>query len=440
MKQNKQPSFTQLFTWEENTLLGVFSFEDSGRISFRYTKDATHSISSSMPLGGQWQDSAPFNFLDGLLPDNTNERWIMSDSLGAPTAHIFDLLNSVDATGGLSFSNNATYPSKEIHPLELMTDGDIEAKIIELSNRSRSGWEKDTRVKFSLAGMQSKFTMVRYGDNWYWPSVGYASTHIVKPDAKEFPHSSYIECATMDLASTCGLSVPEHGILHAGEAHAFIIERFDRAIQQNGLAKRLHVEDLTQALGLSRDEKYDVELYDVVALFERLDPSHELSYELFDQLIFNTHAGNCDAHAKNYTLIMNDGGVSLSPLYDSLNTLTWSSMSAYLAMPINEKYDACNITPDDWRTEAENLGLDGNRIAARATEISKSIQEYAREAFSIVPEELKESALEGIKKANQHMPHPSRYREFDVSKTRSKNASRDNEAPTMSDPNKGIGR
>lgn len=440
MKQNKQPSFTQLFTWEEDTLLGVFSFEDSGRISFQYTKDATHSISSSMPLEGQWRNNAPFNFLDGLLPDNTNERWTMSDSLGAPTAHIFDLLNSVDATGGLSFSNNATCPSNEVHPLELMTDEDIEAKIVELSNRARSGWEKDTRVKFSLAGMQSKFTMVRYGESWYWPSVGYASTHIVKPDAKDFPHSSYIECATMDLANLCGLSVPKHGILQAGEASAFIVERFDRAIQQNGLAKRLRVEDMTQALGLSRDEKYDVEVGDIVSLLDKLDPTHELSYEFFNQLIFNTHAGNCDAHAKNYTLIMNDEGVSLSPLYDSLNTLTWSSMSAYLAMPINEKYDACNITPDDWRTEAKNLGLDGNRIAARATEISKSIQEHAREAFSIVPEELKESALEGVKKANQHMPHPSRYREFDVSMARSKNASRDNEASTMSDPNKGIER
>lgn len=440
MKQNKQPSFTQLFTWEGDTLLGVFSFEDSGRISFQYTKDATHSISSSMPLGGQWHDDTPFNFLDGLLPDNTNERWIMSDSLGAPTAHIFDLLNSVDATGGLSFSNNAACPSKEIHPLELMTDEDIEAKIIELSNRSRSGWEKDTRVRFSLAGMQSKFTIVRYGDNWYWPSVGYASTHIVKPDAKEFPLSSYIECATMDLAGLCGLLVPKHGILQAGEACAFIIERFDRAIQQNGLAKRLRVEDMTQALGLSREEKYSVDVGDIVALLEKLDPSHELSYEFFDQLIFNTHAGNCDAHAKNYTLIMNDEGVSLSPLYDSLNTLTWPSMSAYLAMPINEKYDACNIAPDDWQTEAVNLGLDGDRIGERAVELSKAIQEHAREAFSIVPKELKESALEGIKKANQHMPHQSQYRDFDTATTRSRSASRDNEAPGMSDPNKGIER
>lgn len=232
--------------------------------------------------------------------------------------------------------------------------------------------------------------------------------------------------------------MPEHGILQAGEARAFIIERFDRVIEQNGLAKRLRVEDLTQALGLLRDDKYDVELCDIVALLEKLDPSHELSYEFFDQLIFNTHAGNCDAHAKNYTLIMNDEGVSLSPLYDSLNTLTWPSMSAYLAMPINEKYDACNIAPGDWQTEAINLGLDGDRIGERAVELSKAIQEHAREAFSIVPKELKESALEGIKKANQHMPHQSQYRDFDTATTRSRSASRDNEVPGMSNPNKGI--
>ena len=155
---------------------------------------------------------------------------------------------------------------------------------------------------------------------------------------------------------------------------------------------------------------------------------------------FNTHAGNCDAHAKNYTLVMTDNGVSLSPLYDSLNTLTWSSMSAYLAMPINEKYDACSITPEDWRAEANNLGLDGDRIAERAKELSSAINKHAREAFSIVPKELKESALEGIKKANQHMPHQSQYRDFDTATTRSKSASRDNEAPGMSDPNKGIER
>lgn len=440
MKQNKHPSFERLYAWEGESLIGVFAYKDSGEIEFKYEQNTSYSVSNSLPVTGERNASAPYNYLDNLLPENPNARWTLSDSLCAPTAHLFDLLVGVDATGSLTFSSSPESPRALSEQPVQVSQKALESKIAELSSRSNTGWESDSHMRLALAGVQPKFALTRYGGNWYWPNVGYASTHIVKPDAKEFPHSSYIECATMDLADMCGLSVPEHGILQAGEASAFIVKRFDRSLQQNGLAKRLRVEDMTQASGLSRDDKYDVELCDIVALLEKLDPSHELSYEFFEQLIFNTHAGNCDAHAKNYTLIMSDNGVALSPLYDSLNTLTWPSMSAYLAMPINEKYDACSITPDDWRSEAENLGLDGSQIAERAVELSKSIQEHAHEAFNITPKELKESALEGIKKANQHMPHPSRYRESDVSKTRSKNASRDNEARTMLDPNKGIGR
>lgn len=92
----------QLFAWMHDTLYGVFTEQD-GLVSFRYELDVSEPISISLPFSGAWAPDAPKNFLDGLLPDSGNERLRMKIALGANSDDAFDLLDSVDAIGGLTF-------------------------------------------------------------------------------------------------------------------------------------------------------------------------------------------------------------------------------------------------------------------------------------------------------------------------------------------------
>ena len=284
-----------------------------------------------------------------------------------------------------------------------MNEADIEAEIQRISSRRVMGWEVQPGSKFSLAGTQGKFTLVKYGKGWYRPYVGLASTHIIKPSIRTLEGSASVECACMDIASLCGVETPWHGMITAGSQDAYIVERFDRRMREDGFADRLRTEDMTQALALSRDEKYDVECGDVVALLMRTDPSGELAYQWFKQVAFNAFIGNGDAHSKNYSLVLDKGDVRLSPIYDVVNTVMWRQFGEGLAMPVNGKYYASELTPSDWAAEANAAGLDGNKVAEAACDISRGILMHLDEAVAMLSPSLRDAMRDSVFKSNKGM-------------------------------------
>ena len=125
----------------------------------------------------------------------------------------------------------------------------------------------------------------------------------------------------MHLAAACGLDVARSFVRSFGEDQAYVVERFDREVCADGQVLRIHVEDFTQALGVSRHAKYSVTAADAFALLKGLPNGRSLVREWAKQLVFNTLVGNCDAHGKNYSLFLRpDGSVDLCPLYDALCT------------------------------------------------------------------------------------------------------------------------
>lgn len=392
-----------LHAWEGDRLVGVFERHADESVSFRYSDGCVAPISLSMPLDRPWKPDAPFRFLDGLLPDDKNERYVMMNSLKAASVDPFDLLESVDATGGLSFTEGDEPPERRPSVMRILSEADLEAEIARVAGRRVTGWETEPEAKFSLAGTQGKFTLVRYGGRWFRPDINLASTHIVKPDMRGLPGSARVEDATMTLAGLCGVAVPPHGIMTAGKKEAYIVERFDRAIQPDGFARRIRTEDMTQALALTSDEKYDVECADVIGVLRKEGGDDELAYQWLRQVAFNAFAGNCDAHGKNYSVVLGDGGISLSPVYDSVNTLMWGAFDSGLAMWVNGKCFAWELSKADWKAEADAAGLDGFRVADEAAAVSESILDNARRAAADLPPELSGPFLGSIEKANKGM-------------------------------------
>ncbi|MBI2377539.1 MAG: HipA domain-containing protein [Deltaproteobacteria bacterium] len=119
-------------------------------------------------------------------------------------------------------------------------------------------------IRFSLAGMQLKMSMVRQGERFAFPARSKSGRWIIK-----FPGESYVglpevEAATMDWAAAMSLPVPKFAVFSFDQLEGieniqfvnpppkvFGIERFDR--RNDG---RLHQEDMAQALGLFPEQKY----------------------------------------------------------------------------------------------------------------------------------------------------------------------------------------
>ncbi|WP_163233101.1 HipA domain-containing protein [Bifidobacterium aerophilum] len=360
-------SSRELHVWASGRHVGVF-FENEDRISFSYDDSSSPDppIGLSMPRSGQWTPDAPRNFLDNLLPDNPNVRQAMRASLHAESDSMFDLLDGVDATGGLVFSVSPEPPS-ENPVLRAISEDQIANEIDRIERTRNYWWDDEGHCRFSLGGAQGKFTMSRVDGHWFWPELALPSTHIVKPRPRDLPEAVDVELATMRLSALCGVETPQSGEIHAGNSSAYIVERFDRRIER-GRIIRLRQEDLLQAMGLPTRDKYEPGADACLDLLQRVDPTGTLSYQWLERLAFNTWSGNSDAHAKNYSVLLDQSlGIRVAPQYDAVTTRYWPRFNWELAMPINEDHEFAEHTiPQDWEDLASRHGLDGEAVADMA--------------------------------------------------------------------------
>jgi serine/threonine-protein kinase HipA len=191
------------------------------------------------------------------------------------------------------------------------------------------------------------------------------STHILKPDSadSEYPGLATNEYFCMRLAGRCGLPVASVELISAAGRPCLVVERFDRDLSTSPV-KRLHQEDLCQALGLTPDFKYQKEgwrLPSYAALGDLLEEHGERPGN--DRLaaaraaVFHYLVGNADAHAKNISLLHGPSGVRLAPLYDVVSTAAYPELSPELALSIGDELDPEAIGAAQWVDLAADLRL-----------------------------------------------------------------------------------
>lgn len=394
----------EAYAWLQNRLVGRF-FKGSDDVTrFEYAPEASAPISLSLPLDGSWQTDVPGAFLDGLLPDGDSEREAMHRWFGAASADPLDLLVGADTTGGLCFTSALELGEITSQAREFAREKDIAIKVYRLG-RGWTTWQSDDRrSRFALAGSQGKFALERFDGRWTWPNAKHPSTHIVKPPHERFCDVPLAEDATMHLAAACGLDVAASSVQSFGEDQAYIVERFDREVCADGQVRRIHVEDFTQAMGVSRRAKYSVTAVDAFALLKGLPNGGSLVREWAKQLVFNTLVGNCDAHGKNYSLFLRpDGSVDLCPLYDALCTRVWQESSDLLAMPINSKKRANELSLSDWAAEAAISGICEDDLVGAVEAIAAQIETHAPAVLAEYPEWMQEAMAAAIAANNQRL-------------------------------------
>jgi len=204
----------------------------------------------------------------------------------------------------------------------------------------REEWlEKSTDpvLKFSLAGLQMKFSVHKTDRGLTIPVAGTAGNMILKlPDGRVgFEGVPEAEYAAMRLARAAGIRTPDtelvsaeevEGIGHWGQTNgrpSFAVARFDRL----GDGRRVHAEEFAQILNIPsarEDAKYKHTNFEAVANVSARLAGIGTVGEVIDRIVLNVLVGNGDAHLKNWAMVYPDGmNPTLSPAYDIVPTVLY---------------------------------------------------------------------------------------------------------------------
>jgi serine/threonine-protein kinase HipA len=279
-------------------------------------------------------------FFEGLLPEGEFLRAI-SRTLHVSARNSFQLLAEIggECAGAISVGPvDGPVPSSTDRSPRWLSNEELGKLLGDLPDRPLLGTiDEEGGFRISLAGAQDKvgvlFDGERVGLSWGNPP----STAIVKAPIAGVAESVVNEAFCLALASGVGLDAAQAEPRTAYGHEYLLVHRYDRdqGAKPDG---RLHQEDFCQALGIVPAVKYENEggpkVADCAALLRRHSsaPAREI-IAFLDALVFNFLIGNNDAHAKNYSLLLDGPGeIRLAPLYDLLSTAALEGTSRDLAM------------------------------------------------------------------------------------------------------------
>ena len=174
---------------------------------------------------------------------------------------------------------------------------------------------------------------------------GGPTTYILKPRIgyyKNTEDTPFNEHFCMELAKIIGLNVPKT-ILIQGEFPLYLVERFDRKVNNDGVTIRIHQEDFCQAQGITSRRKYEedggpkfADNYHLIKNNSAL-PLKDLS-QLLKWFWFNLLIGNNDCHSKNLSFLYTENGIRLSPFYDLLCTSIYKDLTPKFSYSIGKQF------------------------------------------------------------------------------------------------------
>ena len=380
----------ELAVWLFADHVGTLALLD-GRLNFRYAPDWLSqadavALSASLPL-----QSAPFDdqrtrpFFAGLLPEGQMRR-LIAQQFQVSGQNDFALLDRIggECAGAVTFlvpGQILLAPARD-DKVEWLSDEDIVALLDELPRRPMLAGRDGLRL--SLAGAQDKLPVVFDGKRIGLPLNGTPSSHILKPEIHGIEDSVTNEGFCLALAEAMQLK-PARSKIHAVQNRRFLlVERYDRIADTQGSRRRLHQEDFCQALGVVPEMKYQNEggpdlahCFDLVRRMTR--PSAPQILRLLDYVIFNALIGNHDAHAKNFSLLYDGKTPVLAPLYDTLSTAVYPTLTQKMAMKIGSKYRFSELQARHWLQFAEDVGLAKAPARRRILELARALPIAARE-------------------------------------------------------------
>lgn len=258
----------------------------------------------------------------GLLPEGALHELVLSE-MGPGNHDQFDVLTRLgaDLPGAVLIVPETDVPASA-GPLDLGAVSGFRAT------------QPQGVVKFSLAGIQLKFTANADGERLTMPGRGESGHCIIKVGSENYPALPEAEYAAMQLAREVGVDIagcrlvsrdrlqgiPEKLLAHGEQV--LVVERFDR-LPEGG---RIHIEDAAQILGAVADRKYTMGTTEtVINMVSRFstDPRGDI-LEAIRRTVADVLVGNGDNHLKNWSFqFPRPGEIRLSKAYDIVPTVLY---------------------------------------------------------------------------------------------------------------------
>jgi serine/threonine-protein kinase HipA len=253
-------------------------------------------------------------------------------------------------------------------------------------------------LRFSLAGMQLKFSVTQSGTKLTLPVTGDGGRFIMKLPSAELPHVPQNEFSMMTWAHEAGIRVPAVQLVHWQDVEnlprelefqeeiAFLVERFDRP--RDGGA-RIHQEDFAQILGKRPIEKYGRDgqvtldrMGKIIAVIAGEDDFEEF----VRRLVFAILCGNPDVHLKNWSVWYPDRKKPrLAPAYDLVSRLAYPRVSSELACRLAGEWEPSRVRSWHFGILASRAGQDTQKGVALALGSAARIREAWAQVRSTLP-------------------------------------------------------
>jgi serine/threonine-protein kinase HipA len=372
-----------LDVWWARRLVGQLTQNQHGELGFAYapewlSDEETQPLSASLP-----KRTEPFTrrecrpFFGGLLPEE-GQRDAAAQALGVSRGNDFALLDRLggDVAGALQLLPAGETPAVPL--LDQLSTPLDDAGLIQVLDALplRPLLAGEDGLRLSLAGAQSKVPVVLVDGAVALPAPGQPTTHILKPPISRIKATTENETFVMRLAAAIGLNVAPVEPRVVRDRTFLLVKRYDRAIDGDGNVRRIHQEDFCQALGVPPETKYASEggpaFKDCFALLRCIAARPAVDVlKLLDAAIFNVIAGNADAHGKNFSILYDDEGPRLAPLYDLLATVAYPDLSSKFAMTIGKRAKLSELDEKGWTAFAADAGLGLPLVRRRIAEMSE---------------------------------------------------------------------
>lgn len=387
----------------DRRIMGEIRRSRQGRLAFVYddrwrSSDGAYPLSLSMPLAVAEHGHARIEpWLQGLLPDNDTVLSSWGRRFHVSPRNAFALLGAVgeDCAGSVQLlrpDRVAAVLEDEGQRIDWLTEGEVAERLRILKNDQGAWWISDDAGRFSLAGAQAKTALLFDGRRWGVPSGRTPTTHILKPPIE----AGHVENEHVCLALASALGLPAAGseIRRFEDETAIVVKRYDRLPNSGGI-RRLHQEDMCQALGLPPTSKYQSDggpgCKEICEAIWTHSGAPEADVRTFARAqILNWIVGSTDGHAKNFSLLIGAGGrARLAPLYDVASALPYDFQLQKLKMAfrIGGKYRIEEIHSRQWSRFADEASLPaaevlelGRSMAASLPEILRTIVDRTRAA------------------------------------------------------------
>jgi len=351
--------------------------EDANRKVFEYVDGVGAGdapLSMSLPTTQRLHTGKVVeNWLFNLLPDNTQTlQWIANDTsngrVRCSPANPVRLLAKVgeDCAGAVQIVPPERVGHLNPGTVTPLSEAEVEERVQQARlGRSPMGVSGEgMQGRFSLAGAQPKLALRRLSDGG-WASVSGAepTTHILKPPIPDMSGQVEGEHFCLVLARHIGLNAAESEVLQFRAERVIAVRRFDRELE-GGFVRRLHVEDMCQAMGYAPGQKYQnyggPGISDIMTMLSL----HSLDKEndrraFFKACVFNWVIGGTDAHAKNFSVYVGHNGLALAPLYDLNTALPYVDhiAGATMSMSVGKRYKLGEIQFRHWFELGKTLGF-----------------------------------------------------------------------------------